>query len=327
MDITQKRAEERAPFAAAVDYTYSYSEEDRLKCFTAVGITTNLSDHGLGFYTYAPVSSGQAVTVFSRQLSPEPLVTEARWCSKVSDTIFKVGLRFEKPLSAKAAGPGEMPQEKPSEPEAFSRNDMAYAMENIATRVAAIEKRLNDVVEELLLDNQRLESLSVTDDLTGVHNRRFFYERLEAERNLLDRYGHTLSVMLLDIDNFKYINDHFGHLAGDALLKEFAEIVKKGFRKGDLFARYGGEEFAAILPHTSGRAALAAAENIRKMVESTAFQAIEGKKRITVSIGVNEIGEEIRTPQEAVRRADRALYEAKIRGKNTVLLWPKRQVQ
>lgn len=343
MEIAERRTEKRSLFTAAVDYSYNYAENDTLVCRTAVGIATNLSPWGLGFYTYAPLEHSQGVTLFCRQLHPEPIVAEARWCKQVSGKLFRAGLMFSRQLTEPPLLTEEVPEKaarevlkeqkiskekEVSKEKAFWKEapvapeDWKGAIEMLKAHIEVLENRFEGQMLELLAANEKLQTLSVTDDLTGLHNRRYFYERLEAERNLLDRYGHTLSIMLLDIDDFKSVNDMFGHLAGDALLVEFADIVKGSLRKGDIFTRYGGEEFAAILPHTGGAAALTAAENIRRTVAATDFRAIEGKKRITVSIGVTEIGRGIKDSSEAVRQADGALYEAKRKGKNTALLWP-----
>jgi len=332
MGSPDTRTEKRTPFAATVDFSYTYAEKEGLVCRTSVGIATNMSARGLGFYTYDPIERGHSVIVLSKRLHPGPISAEARWCVRVSERLHKVGLMFSKRLSEPALLTEEVPNEARVEAReelpaqggaaAATAEDWKAALSDIKRKVETLETSLIEEMLDLTASNEKLAALSVTDDLTGLHNRRHFFERLEAERNLLDRYGHTISLMLLDIDNFKDVNDRYGHLAGDALLREFAEVVKRGLRKGDTFTRYGGEEFAAILPHTSGRAALSAAENIRRAVETAHFRAIEGRKRITVSIGVTEIGREVKDSIEAVKRADQALYGAKRKGKNRVLLWP-----
>lgn len=181
-----------------------------------------------------------------------------------------------------------------------------------------LEKMVEKKTAELLAANERLRALSVTDDLTGAYNRRYFFERLEEGINQAARYSYPLSVMIIDIDNFKVINDCHGHLAGDAVLREFVTLLKKNLRRGDTVARYGGEEFTVILPHTNERDALKAAEVIRKRVESTDFSAATGDIKITVSIGVAELNMDIKAPDDIIARADTALYEAKKAGKNMV---------
>lgn len=319
MERVNRRTEKRSRFATAVNYAYAYTENDSLRCNTSVGITTNLSTRGLGFYTANPVKASQVVTLFNEQLFPEAVGAEARWCSQVSDSIFKVGLMF----GARLINPSLFPEADSRE--GFIREEVVNGGStnfNGQEMDVGLLRGLRTETNRLLLENRRLRELSVTDDLTGVYNRRYFYERLNEEWNLVERYGHRLSVMILDIDDFKTVNERFGHLAGDALLKEFPGVVKIGLRKGDIFTRYGGDEFAVILPHTSGQAALTAAEHIRRAMESTDFKAVKSYK-FTLSVGVAEVRKETQDAYEAVRRADRALYEAKRRGKNRVLLWLK----
>jgi diguanylate cyclase (GGDEF)-like protein len=343
-----RRAEERRPFAATVDYAYNRAERGGLVSRNAVGVSLNLSGQGLGIYSHEPLGKSQAVTLFSGQLHPEPIPAEVKWCEQVSNRIYKVGLMFQRrlqeapiPAEAEAPAAAETPVQgdaPPVEAEAPAQlgaphaeapgagpgpaEEWRQAIDVLRGQMEVVESSLGRRIAELTEANERLRAISVLDDLTGVHNRRYFFERLEAERTLLDRYGHSLSVMFLDIDDFKVVNDRFGHMAGDALLRELSEIVKRNLRKGDVFARYGGEEFAAILPHTGGEAALAAAENIRRQVESTRFIALEGKQKLTVSIGVVEVGRDTPNIREALRHADDALYEAKRRGKNRAILWP-----
>jgi diguanylate cyclase (GGDEF)-like protein len=324
-----RRAEERRPFATAVDYAYNRAERGGLVSLSAVGVTLNLSGRGLGIYAHEPLEKSQSLTLFSGQLHPEPIPAEVKWCEQVSNRIYKVGLMFQRRLTGSSPAGEEAPARVEAPPiievpaaGVGQVDEWRKAIEALRGQMEVVESSLGRRIAELTEANERLRAMSVLDDLTGVHNRRYFFERLEAERNLLNRYGHSLSVMFFDIDDFKVVNDRFGHMAGDALLRELSEIVKRNLRKGDTFTRYGGEEFAAILPHTSGAAALTAAENIRRQVESTRFISLEGKHRLTVSIGVVEVGKDMPDVREALRRADEALYEAKRRGKNRAILWP-----
>lgn len=195
-------------------------------------------------------------------------------------------------------------------------------LDQLSEYAEGLERMVEEQTSELVTANERLRKLSVTDDLTGVHNRRYFFERLDQEINQTIRYGHPLSVMILDLDNFKNINDCMGHMVGDAVLREFAKLLKNKLRKGETVARYGGEEFAVILPHVVGNDALKAAEAVRKRVESAEFSCSKEGIPMTVSIGVAELDSAIRDPDEVLQRADKALYEAKRQGKNKVCLWP-----
>jgi diguanylate cyclase (GGDEF)-like protein len=195
-------------------------------------------------------------------------------------------------------------------------------LEQLTDYAKGLAKMVEEQTMELTIANKSLKRLSVTDDLTGIYNRRYFFDRLGQEINQTRRYEHPLSVMILDLDNFKSVNDCMGHQAGDDVLREFATLLKGKLRNGETAARYGGEEFAVILPHVSGSDALKAAEVVRKTVESAEFSCSQAGIRIRVSIGVAELDEGLRDPDEIIARADLALYEAKRQGKNKVSKWP-----
>lgn len=184
-----------------------------------------------------------------------------------------------------------------------------------------LERMVRERTAELTSVMERLRTLSITDDLTGLYNRRFFFQRLGEEISLSLRHGHPLSVMIIDIDNFKVINDTRGHIAGDTLLKEFAEFLWGVVRKSDIVARYGGEEFGIILPHTDGKGSLKSAEKIRKKIGLNDFPAPEGLLKITVSIGAAEFDKGETDPDVLLRWADTAMYTAKRAGKNICSLW------
>jgi len=196
--------------------------------------------------------------------------------------------------------------------------DLMDERDDFMARLVGYSEHLEEMVAakmaELMAANERLRRLSVTDELTGIHNRRYFFERLTGDMNLMFRYGHPISVLLLDIDDFKRINDWKGHLVGDAALRDFAQLLAKTVRKGETVARYGGEEFAVILPYTDEVNALRAAEKIRRAVELAVFGGDE-KLKLTASIGVAEVFA-ASTSDEALSRADLALYDAKAAGKN-----------
>lgn len=176
----------------------------------------------------------------------------------------------------------------------------------------------------MLLDNARLyeaaKRLAITDGLTRIYNHRFFQELFEKEYKRSDRYGTVFSLIMLDIDFFKRINDTYGHLYGDEILKEMAELVKGCLRTMDIVARYGGEEFAILLPETNLAEAVQTAERIRRAVESHEFMASRGKGlKVTVSQGVTSYPSEgIKSRSDIVAKADAALYEAKESGRNRV---------
>lgn len=173
--------------------------------------------------------------------------------------------------------------------------------------------------EQVRREREYLQELAVKDQLTALYNHNFFYSRLEEEFERAVRYETTLSLIMMDIDNFKVINDTYGHRVGDMVLKEIAAMIKRGVRKTDVVARYGGEEFAVILPHTQLKGALDEAERIREMVESHAYAGLTAD-RITLSFGVAVYpnGSGLINSGDLVNLADDALYEAKRGGKNCV---------
>lgn len=176
-------------------------------------------------------------------------------------------------------------------------------------------------IEEAKL-REHLAGLARTDALTGLANRREFDARLVEEHTRAQRYGKTYSFMMLDIDFFKQVNDTYGHAAGDAVLKELADIIRRELRDGDIPARYGGEEFAMILPEISGVGAMQVAERMRRAVAATRFVLPDGREiGITVSIGVSCYPSCAASPEVAVSTADQALYMAKKTGRNRVMLY------
>ena len=217
-------------------------------------------------------------------------------------------------------------------------------------RVASAEREALQVLANqaaVALENVRLyrraEQQAIRDGLTGLYNHRYFQERLRQECDRARRYGMPLSLLMLDLDDFKSFNDQFGHQLGDEVLREIGEILFAGSRRGvDLAARYGGEEFAVILPHThagdtpgegaeaecddleaappAGAGALVVAERLRAANAGRAFPGHGGRRyaHITASIGVATLPAPIVDADDLVNMADRALYKAKLRGKDRV---------
>ncbi len=178
--------------------------------------------------------------------------------------------------------------------------------------------------EQVEDEKSRLEKLSLTDFLTGIYNIRYFYHRIIEEFSRSQRYAVPISCLMLDIDHFKKINDRFGHKAGDQVLKEFAQLLKKQSRKSDVLARYGGEEFIILLPQTSHDGAMSEAERIRKIVETHAFRYLKKKEGLTISLGVAASPHDrIRTHDDLISFADQALFVAKNSGRNRVATFRK----
>jgi diguanylate cyclase (GGDEF)-like protein len=187
----------------------------------------------------------------------------------------------------------------------FYRDSDAILVQSFAGHVA------------LALDNARLyremRHSAHTDGLTGLYNRRYLYQELERELARSRRYGHPLSLVICDLDNFKMYNDQYGHLAGDDLLRELGEMMNSFIRKSDTAFRYGGEEFAIILPHTDQGSALVLAERLREAINQKSFLIREKLQigHITISIGVASYPEDAVEVDSLINSADMALYEAK----------------
>lgn len=184
-------------------------------------------------------------------------------------------------------------------------------------------KQLRDLNDKLLASNQLLSELSLKDPLTMLANRRAFEENLERLCRLTCRQGTPLSLMMIDVDHFKYYNDTYGHQAGDVCLQKVAQALHDSlYRSKDIVARYGGEEFSVILPETTQEEAAKVAERIRTSVESIKLKNIGSPKGIvTVSIGVATSTPGVLFTSDAlVAAADEALYQAKDRGRNAYVL-------
>lgn len=168
--------------------------------------------------------------------------------------------------------------------------------------------------------HQRMENLTIIDELTGVHNYRHFRARLEDERRRTVRYGHPLSLIMVDIDWFKRLNDRYGHETGNHVLQRLAEVILTCIRDVDMLARYGGEEFIIILPQTTASEARTIGERIRRLVETTEFgRSPAGEPlHLTVSIGISCYPDNGRPEDELVETVDKALYDAKGKGRNLV---------
>ncbi|MDX2084226.1 MAG: GGDEF domain-containing protein [Candidatus Melainabacteria bacterium] len=166
----------------------------------------------------------------------------------------------------------------------------------------------------------RLQSLASTDGLTGLINRRQFNQRLIGEISRARRHQTALSLALFDIDNFKKLNDFYGHPTGDRILRELGSLLAQNVRESDVAARYGGEEFALILPETRQMEAFDLLERLRGLIEKTVFCLPDNPLTLTVSVGITQLDFRQDTSFEFVERADSALYEAKRYGKNVVIV-------
>ncbi len=168
------------------------------------------------------------------------------------------------------------------------------------------------------LYHEEIYQMTITDGLTQINNKRYFVDCLEREIARSTRHHRELSVVMIDLDHFKAVNDTHGHLAGDRVLRQVAELVKARVRREDVLARFGGEEFALLLPETSLDEAVRFVEKIQALVEETVFSFDDEEIRVTVSIGVAAVDVPPVDALELIKAADQYLYKAKRAGRNRV---------
>jgi diguanylate cyclase (GGDEF)-like protein len=168
------------------------------------------------------------------------------------------------------------------------------------------------------LYHEEIYQLTIVDGLTQINNKRYLTEFLEREIGRCHRYNRDLSLIMIDLDHFKKVNDTHGHIAGDFVLRELAQRIKQRIRKEECFARYGGEEFAIVIPESGPDNARRFAEKLRKIVADHPF-VFEGKEiQVTISLGVADMTSEMTDPAQFIKGADAKLYEAKEAGRNQV---------
>lgn len=184
-----------------------------------------------------------------------------------------------------------------------------YLAAHSRTRQVALERAYSAHLEEL---SQRLRNMAYRDAVTGLYNHRYFREQLQHEVERSSRYGTPLSLVLLDMNNFKEINDRYGHFMGDRFLGMVGEVIARQVRSSDVGARYGGDEFVIILPSTSLEEARATAEKLAAAVANCAAMTSSGEPvQLGISFGVASCPDEANTPSSLIERADARLYEAK----------------
>jgi len=191
------------------------------------------------------------------------------------------------------------------------------------TLVDAVRAVLEPVA--LALDNalalERAEALSVTDDLTRLYNSRYLHQMLRRETKRSMRSGRPLSLLFVDLDGFKQVNDNYGHLAGSKALGEAAAVIRACARESDVVARFGGDEFSVILPETGSDGAVAVAARIRERLSSFQFLAADGLSvHLTASIGVATLPDVATSTEELLRAADKAMYHVKAVGKDGIYI-------
>ncbi|HVR41277.1 MAG TPA: GGDEF domain-containing protein [Thermoanaerobaculia bacterium] len=206
--------------------------------------------------------------------------------------------------------------------------DVIRVAEETDARYHELEQRMLSMQREnldLIVRNRTLSEVTSRDTLTGLYNRWYVIEKIDCEINRALRHGSPVSLLMLDIDHFKRVNDTYGHSAGDQVLQSVGKLLRESCRIYDIPGRYGGEEFCVVLPETKVGNTSVVAERIRQRFESTALSVPDGEITVTASIGIagmeSPTDDGILSPAALIDRADRALYSAKHRGRNRVELW------
>jgi diguanylate cyclase (GGDEF)-like protein len=236
-------------------------------------------------------------------------------------------VRLDVPRVAIVAGDGS-PFTEPERKLIVELFGVIRLAEESEARYQELEQRMLSIQREnldLTVKNRLLSEVSSRDALTGLYNRWFVVEKIDSEINRALRHGSPMSLLMLDIDHFKRINDTFGHPAGDQVLQAIGKLLRESCRVYDVPGRYGGEEFCIVLPETKVGNTTVVAERIRSRLESTELQCGDTSIVVTASMGIAgmEAGDaaDILSPAALIDRADRALYTAKNRGRNRIEMW------
>jgi len=189
--------------------------------------------------------------------------------------------------------------------------------ENDREKVTILAQQFGLALQRIRL-YEDVEKLAMTDSLTDVHTRRYVMQRLEEEKRRSESRKMPFSFLMIDVDRFKNINDRYGHLTGDQVLREVSRIIRENIREIDICGRYGGEEFCVVLPDTGSEGAFYVAERIRSAVEKVAISVYDAKIKVTVSIGTAAFPQDGKDLEEILDKADWAMYRAKKNGRNAV---------
>ena len=253
-------------------------------------------------------------TVLIQDVGADPIVKEVR------DNLLSIGIRsiMVIPIHYSDKAIGAFYLRTSRKERRFSEKELKISQVIASMAAVALNNaRLFNIIKE---EKDLLEKMAVTDDMTRLYNHRFFVRRLKEEYKRVERHGTNLACIMIDIDNFKNVNDTYGHQAGDVVLQEIARIIKRCVRETDVVARYGGEEFAVILPHTGNEAAVNLANRIRNAVKKSRSDSLGPDVSITVSIGVSTYPHpEVNNMDDLIRKADDGLYQAKSQGKDIVI--------
>jgi diguanylate cyclase (GGDEF)-like protein len=278
-------------------------------------------------YTYVPMMAGAALLSLYMYLAVEAVARLLLLMSWFVALLFTAGLAGFVEVAvmsgAMAAGyliAARVLAERGQLPSFAFEVVVAGVFFGICTYAAMVFQRLRQERSEARELRRELTEQALTDPLTGMPNRREFERIMRSELDRIRRYGGSCTVAMIDVDNFKNYNDTLGHPAGDALLRELANVITWQLRQSDFIARYGGEEFALVMVNTPGLDALDVMERLRRNIESHRFpdEEIQPAGSITISAGLASFPENGSTLEELLAHADQALYVAKSRGRNRV---------
>lgn len=263
----------------------------------------------------AALDAGKPVLVKDVRVSPLYIGARASWEREGLNVEIRSVIALPFSLDQRQSGVFFLRRTRTEPP--LTEEDVRFADTVITAAVAAIQRA--QVIEMAKADNARLEALAHTDSLTLVLNRRALVGRLAAEVDRARRYQSMVTILMIDLDHFKGVNDSHGHLAGDHVLRDVAQLLLHEVRSVDIVARYGGEEFMVVLPETSTDGAVAFAERLRERIEGRAFEGTGQSLLLTASIGVASFpSTRVASMDDLVARADEALYRAKAEGRNRV---------
>ncbi|HEY0928761.1 MAG TPA: diguanylate cyclase [Gemmatimonas sp.] len=265
----------------------------------------------------AALESGQPVLV--EDLETHPLYEGVREVWGIEGIEVSIRSVIALPFSIDRGQYGVFLVRRTRDQERFGPADLEFAQAVITAAVAVIQRA--QMVESTMADNARLEQLAQTDPLTQLLNRRALTERITAEMERALRYDSTLALLMIDLDHFKKVNDTFGHLVGDDVLRDVGALLSQTIRGSDITARYGGEEFLVLLPETDDAGAVSFAERIRVAVEEHPFArgSMAEPLKLTASVGVAVFpAARIENVEDLFARADAALYRSKAEGRNRV---------
>jgi two-component system cell cycle response regulator len=259
------------------------------------------------------LTTGEVVLV--RDVLTDPLFQDVRavWESEGREVPARSAIAIRFSLRQQPAGVFFLRTTTGDAP--LNEQDVQFAEQVINAAVAALEKAYD--LENAVMGQEQMRHLAETDPLTNCFNRRALMEKLEQEMDRAARYATMLTGMMIDIDNFKQINDTYGHLVGDRVLKQLAALLKREQRSVDVVSRYGGEEFVVLLPETTSAESRNFAERILRRVATHDFGEAGHPVRVTISIGIASFPDErVGDGESLLRLADTHLYRAKTDGRN-----------